>query len=167
MASYKPLLPPSLQAYAEGKSPAAIFSQSGHTRQPQSQTPPRSRLLSAMMAPRQGPSLADTAIQSGSGLWKGYNQTQQKEGLVEDPKAYEERKKTGLATIGEALTGAAGAIIPGWGGKIAQLAGMMMGQYGKDRLNDSRSAQMRSLLSENDPEKRNRAMMYMLATENR
>ena len=161
----KPALPPSLQAYYEGKSPVAMMSASGHTRQPQPAVPPRSRMLAAMLADQGAPDMTGAAVKAAPGIWKGYNQVQAD--TTGNAAADSAREKAGYANVASGLTGVAGGLVPGWGGKVAQIVSMMTGQYGADRAEESEAAQMKSIFNEPDADKRNKLLMYYMAKRGR
>jgi hypothetical protein len=150
------LLPPSLRAYSQGKSPALP------TQAPvrQQTNPQRSKMLAALMSNRQQqPDYLAAGLGGVLSAWDGYNKMSadpKKDGFVEDPQAFEARKQAGMAAITQGVTGAAGAMIPGWGGKIAQIAALMAGQYAKDKMAQSKGQQLQSILNEPDADKRSR-----------
>lgn len=65
------------------------------------------------------------------------------------------------SSVANAATGAAnaaGAAIPGWGGRIAQLAGMLTGAYGQDRGAMAKGQRIKDIYSIADPQQRQQAI---------
>lgn len=65
------------------------------------------------------------------------------------------------SSIAGAATGAAnatGAAVPGWGGRVAQLAGLLTGAYGQDRAALARGQKIKDIYSIADPQQRQQAI---------
>lgn len=129
------------------------------------QAPTRSRALADLMAQKTGPDVSDyatAATKAGSGLLEGYKDLKDRpEGLVDDPAAAEARKDAGYASIAGGVASGLGAALPGWYGKIAQLAGMLTSEYGKQKGSDVRGQMLAKIASESDPDKRARLALLL------
>lgn len=127
------------------------------------------RLLGPMLNQPKPGYTDPSALAAGAGTlgvagYQSYKGMQPKEGLVEDPAAYEARKSAMLGNMASAAGAVGGNLIPGWGGKIANIAGLMAGQYAKNQAETSKGKQLMNVLGVQDPQARATAAMQLYAS---
>jgi hypothetical protein len=140
--------------------PNSLMLQQGRMHQPlMAQSPEYQRLKNQAFSqglykdsPARSPqNLASAAGTAGIAAYRGYNQ-----GTA--PNATEADRAGAVAgTIGGGAN-AASSLLPGWYGKIAQLAGLMAGEYGKDKTAQGRGERLKQIYSIQDETARNKAL---------
>lgn len=125
----------------------------------------RSRMLASLLAQKTGPDATDytnAATQAAVGGVQGYKDFKSPpEGITLSPDEQDAKRNAGYASMGGGLASAAGSLIPGWGGRIAQLAGIVGSKYGEQQSSDVRGQMLAKMLAEPDPEKRARMAVLL------
>ena len=151
-------LPASLAALQAGRVPAAPMPPGAGG---QRAAPPMHTLLQQMMQQQPKPytNLGNDILAGGEAGYAGYKGLTQ--ATRDDATGNDVAGGVGKA-LGGALT-AAGSLDTAWPGKLAQVAGMMSSEYGKNKSADARGERLAKILAMTDPSKRADAAMQAAA----